>query len=98
MCHAIVYKHYACVRVSQMVPMVYHYRSKFYQWSTVCTNDNANGTIGFPNGTIDANGKPMVPLVSQWYHLLPTVQMVKLPMILLGEPRTEPITACLCVL
>ena len=30
---------------------------------------------------------PMVPLVSQWYHWLP---LVKLPMVPLGEPRTEP--------
>ena len=27
---------------------------------------NANGTIDSPNGTIGANGKPMVPLVSHW--------------------------------
>ena len=45
---------------------------------------NANGTIDSPNGTIGANGKPMVPLVSQWY----------LPMVPLGEPRTESSIMC----
>ena len=43
---------------------------------------NANGTIYSPNGTIGANGKPMVPLVSHW---LPMVPLVKLPMVPLGE-------------
>ena len=47
--------------------------------NTICTNGNANGTIVSPNGTIGANGKPMVPLV-------------KLPMVPLGEPRTEPLS------
>ena len=46
--------------------------------NTICTNGNANGTIGSPNGTIGTNGKPMVPLV-------------KLPMVPLGEFRTEPL-------
>ena len=33
---------------------------------------------------------PLVPLVSQWYHWLPMVSLVKLPMEPLEEPRTEP--------
>ena len=33
----------------------------------------------------------LVPLVSQWYHWLPMVPLVKLPMVPSGEPRTEPI-------
>ena len=79
--------------------------SRWYQWYanigqgftngangyTICTNYNFNGTIGSPNGTIGANGKPMVPLVSQWYHLLPMVPLVKFPLVPLGEPRTEPL-------
>ena len=32
----------------------------------------------------------LVPLVCQWYHWLPMVPLVKLPMVTLGEPRTEP--------
>ena len=78
---------------------------QWYQWSTnivqsstngtigntIGTNGNANGTIGSTNGTIVTNGKPMVPLVSQWYHRLPMVPLVKLPMVPLGEPRTEPL-------
>ena len=48
-------------------------------------NGNVNGTIGSPNGT------PMVPLVSQWYHWLPMVPLVKFPVVPLGEPRTEPL-------
>ena len=35
----------------------------------------------------------LVPLVSQWYHLLPVVPLVKLPMVPLGEPRTEPFSS-----
>ena len=31
---------------------------------------NANGTIDSPNGTIGANGKPMVPLVSHWLPMV----------------------------
>ena len=31
----------------------------------------------------------LVPLVSQWCHWLPMVPLVKLPMVPLGEPRTE---------
>ena len=79
--------------------------SQWYQWytnivqgftngtigNTIFTNGNAIGTIGSPNGTIGTNGKPMLPLVSQWYHWLPMVPLVKLPMVPLGEPRTEPI-------
>ena len=38
---------------------------------------------------------PMVPLVSQW---LPMVPLVKLPMVPLGEPRTEPVWAKLSTL
>ena len=34
---------------------------------------------------------PLIPLVSQWYHWLPMVPLVKLPMVQLGEPRTEPL-------
>ena len=85
--------------------------SQWYQWYTnnvqdftngtncytICTNGNANGTIGPPNGTIGAIGKPMVPLISQWYHWLPMVQLVKLPMVPLGEPRTEPLTGNIIV-
>ena len=52
---------------------------------------NVNGTIDSPNGTIGANGKPMVPLVSHW---LPMVPLVKLPMVQLGEPRTESSIMC----
>ena len=59
--------------------------------NTICTNGNANCAIGSPSGTIGTIGKPMVPLVSQWYHWLPMVPLVKLPMVPLGEPRTEPI-------
>ena len=33
----------------------------------------------------------LVPLVSQWYHWLPMVPLVKLSMVPLGEPRTEPL-------
>ena len=33
----------------------------------------------------------MVPLVGQWYHWLPMVALIKLPMVPLGEPRTEPL-------
>ena len=32
----------------------------------------------------------LAPLVSQWCHWLPMVPLVKLPMVPLGEPRTEP--------
>ena len=35
----------------------------------------------------------LVPLVSQWYHWLPMVPLVKLPMVPLGEPRTEPLSS-----
>ena len=59
--------------------------------NTICTNGNVNGTIGSPNCTISANGKPMVPLASQWYHWLSIVPLVKLTMVPFGEPRTEPI-------
>ena len=65
--------------------------SQWYQWytnivqgftngtigNTICTIGNANCTIGSPNGTIGTIGKPMV-------------QLVKLPMVPLGEPRMEP--------
>ena len=34
---------------------------------------------------------PMVPLVSQWYQWLPMVPLVKLPLVPLGELRTEPL-------
>ena len=34
----------------------------------------------------------LVPLVSQWCHWLPMIPLVKLPMVPLGEPRTEPIS------
>ena len=54
--------------------------------NTIGTNGNANGTIGPPNGTIGTNGKPMV---SQWYHWLPMVPLVKFPMVPLGKPRTH---------
>ena len=57
-----------------MVPMVYQYRSRFYNGTigntngtignTIGTNGNANGTIGPPNGTIGTNGKPMAPLAT----------------------------------
>ena len=36
----------------------------------------------------------LVPLVSQWHHWLPMIpleKLVKLPMVPLGEPRTEPL-------
>ena len=33
----------------------------------------------------------LVPLVSQWYYWLPMVPLVKIPMVPLGEPRTEPL-------
>ena len=32
--------------------------------NTICTNGDANGTIGSPNGTIGTIGKPMVPLAT----------------------------------
>ena len=35
---------------------------------------------------------PMVPLVSPWYHWLPMAPLVKLPMVPLGEPQTEPVS------
>ena len=38
---------------------------------------------------------PLVPLVSQRYHWLPMAPLVKLPMVPLGEPRTEPISITL---
>ena len=50
--------------------------------NAIDTNGNANGTIGSPNATI---GKP----ISQWYHWVPMLPLVKLPMVPLGEPRTE---------
>ena len=68
-------------KVLPMVPLVI----------TICTNGNANGTIGSPSGTIGTIGKPMIPLVSQRYHWLPMIPLVKLPMVPLGEPRTEPL-------
>ena len=37
----------------------------------------------------------MVPLVSQWYHWLPMVPLVKFPMVPLGEPRADPLLAIL---
>ena len=46
--------------------------------NTIGTNGNENGTTGSPNGTIGTIGKP------------PMVPLVKLPMVPLGEPRTEP--------
>ena len=65
--------------------------SQWYQWYTNIVHGFTNGTItngtigntictnGNTNGIIDSpNGLPMVPLV-------------KLPMVPLGEPRTEPI-------
>ena len=45
---------------------------------TIGTNGNDNGTIESPNGTIGTIGKP------------PMVPLVKLQMVPLGEPRTEP--------
>ena len=47
--------------------------------NTIGTNGNANGTIGPPTGTIGTN-------VSQWYHWLPMVPLVKFPIVPLGEP------------
>ena len=32
---------------------------------------------------------PLAPMVSQWYHWLPMVPLVKFPMVPLGEPRTQ---------
>ena len=58
----------ACVRGFTMVPIVYQYRSRFYQWylgNTICTNGNANGTIGSLNGTmvsITAGDKPGIKI------------------------------------
>ena len=60
-----------------MVPLV----------NSIGTNGNANGTICSPNGTVGTIGKPMVPLVSQWCHLIPMVPLVKLPMVSLGNPE-----------
>ena len=62
--------------------------------NTICTNGNANGTIGFHNGTNGTIGKPMVALVNQWYHWLPMIPLVKLPLVPLGEPRT--LSHCVC--
>ena len=67
-------------------------RSGFYKWYQWFTNivqgstkgtigktiGNAKGTTDSPNGAIGTIGKPMMPLLSQWYHWLP---MVKLPML-----------------
>ena len=63
-----------------MVPMVCKYRN------ANDTNGNVNGTN---SNTISTIGKPMVRLVSQWYHRLPVVPLVKSPMV--GEPQTEPL-------
>ena len=52
---------------------------------------NANGTIDSPNGTIGANGKPIVRLVSHWLPMIPLVKLLILP---LGEPRTESSIMC----
>ena len=54
-----------------------HFQVLYNIGNTICTNGNANGTIGSPNGTIGTIGKPMVPLVSQRYHWLPMIQLVK---------------------
>ena len=63
--------------VKPLVPMVMHANG---------TIDSPNGTIGtIPNGTIGT-------IISQWYHLLPMVPLVKLPVVPLGEPRTEPMS------
>ena len=85
------YKHtYGVFGVSQWYQWYINIVQGFTNGNTICTNGNVNGTIGSPNGTIGANCKPMVPLVGQWYYWLPMIPLVKLPMVRLGEPRTEP--------
>ena len=49
--------------------------------NTIDTNGNANGTIGSPNGTICTISKPMVPLT--------TNGTIVVPLVPLGEPRTD---------
>ena len=49
---------------------------------TIGTNGNVIDAICCPNGTIGTIGKPMVPLLSQWYHWL---SLVKLPMVPSGN-------------
>ena len=79
-------------KVLPMVPMVYQYCSRFYQWyhtnGTICnttgTNGNANGTFGSPHGTIGNIGKPIIPLAANG-----TIR--KNTMVSLGELRTEPL-------
>ena len=87
--------------------------SQLYQWytnivqgftngtigNTFCTNGNANGTIGSPNGTIGTIGKPMVPLVSQLYHWLPMVPLVKITNGTIGRTPDRAIIKCFkCVI
>ena len=43
-----------------------------------------------PMVTLALPMEQLVPLVSQWYHWLPMVPLLKLPMVPLGETRTEP--------
>ena len=67
--------------VFKVLPMVYQYRSRFYQWyrgNTTGTSGNANGTIGSKKVSLGN------PEWSQWYNWL--------PMVPLGEPRMEPIS------
>ena len=73
---------------------------QWYQWYTNIVQGYTNGTIGntigtngticSPNCTVCTIGKPIVLLVSQWCHWLPRVPLVKLPIVQLGELRTEP--------
>ena len=65
---------------------------------TIDTNGNANGTTGSPNGTIGTIGKPLVSLLSQWYHWLPMEPLVKLPMVPLGIPEQSQCVPSLLVL
>ena len=53
------------MREFKVLPMVYQYRSRFYQGiigNTIGTNGYANGTIGSPNGIIGTIDKPLVKL------------------------------------
>ena len=64
-----------------MVPLVIPFVPIGNAWDPILilfwVRGNAKGTIGSPNGTIGTIGKPMVPLVTQWYHWLPMVPLVR---------------------
>ena len=73
---------------------------------TACVQGSTNGTSGIPKSfkvlplipmvmpmvPLALPMVPLVPMVSQRYHWLPMVPLVKLPLVPLGEPRTEPLS------